>query len=284
MAETGLITTEDRRLTAAEFQGLAELPPEAEWFANIKVEKTRKAYGIDVRQFRDFVGITQVEEFRLVTRAHVIAWRDDIMKRDPKPSTLRRKLSALSSLYRSLCNKNAVADNPVMGVERPKANNNEGVTPALADWQVVKLLETPPVEKKGKKRNPSDAEEPGTPYLKGVRDRAILAVFVYHALREEELCKLQVQDYHRRTGIFHFEVNGKGGKKRFIPVAPIAQRLLDAYLELAGHRKELHAPLFRPVKNNTTGDLWKPLNPSSVYQDIVMFWVSSSSREVRSRV
>ena len=152
MAENGLITREDRRLTAAEFQGLAEIPPEAEWFANLKNKKTKKAYGIDVRQFRDFVGITQVEEFRLVTRAHVIAWRDDIMKRDPKPSTLRRKLSALSSLYRALCNKNAVADNPVMGVERPKANNNEGVTPALADWQVVKLLETPPVEKKRKKR------------------------------------------------------------------------------------------------------------------------------------
>ena len=47
MAETALITTEDRRLTAAEFQGLAELPPEAEWFANIKVGVNRN--GIQLR-------------------------------------------------------------------------------------------------------------------------------------------------------------------------------------------------------------------------------------------
>ena len=94
-----------------------------------------------------FVGISQPEEFRVVTRAHVIAWRDALMKQDPKPSTLKRKLSALSSLYRALCNKNAVADNPVMGVERPKANNNEGATPALSDAQARALLAAPPVEK-----------------------------------------------------------------------------------------------------------------------------------------
>ena len=133
MAENGLITTEDRRLTAAEFQGLAEIPPEAEWFANIKNKKTKKAYRIDVEQFMHFVGISQPEEFRAVTRAHVIAWRDSLTRQHPKPSTLRRKLSALSSLYKYLCNKNAVADNPVMGVERPTVENaNEGVTPAAS--------------------------------------------------------------------------------------------------------------------------------------------------------
>ena len=267
MAENGLITTEERRLTAAEFQGLAEIPPEAEWFVNLKNKKTKKAYGIDVRQFMHFVGIRQPAEFRVVTRAHVIAWRDALMRQDPKPATLRRKLSALSSLYTYLCDRNAVQENPVTGIERPAANNNEGLTPALAAWQVRKLLAAPPIEKK---RKPSDAQ--GRPYLKGVRDRAILAVFAYHALREEELCKLKVQDYHRRSGMMHFEVHGKRDKPRFIPVAPVAQRLVTGYLELAGHRKALDSPLFRPVRNNATGNLVKPLHPSSVYQDIVMFW------------
>jgi site-specific recombinase XerD len=31
----------------------------------------------------------------------------------------------------------------------------------------------------------------------------------------------------------------------------------------------LEGPLFRPVRNNTTGELRKPLNPKSVYDDIV---------------
>jgi integrase/recombinase XerD len=37
MTKTDLITltTDTRSLTAAEFQGLADVPPELEWFANI---------------------------------------------------------------------------------------------------------------------------------------------------------------------------------------------------------------------------------------------------------
>jgi len=32
---TGIITTGNRALTAKEFQGLADVPPEVEWFANL---------------------------------------------------------------------------------------------------------------------------------------------------------------------------------------------------------------------------------------------------------
>ena len=41
--------------------------------------------------------------------------------------------SALSSLFDYLCERNAVAGNPVDGVKRPLANGNEGSTPALGD-------------------------------------------------------------------------------------------------------------------------------------------------------
>ena len=70
-----LIALERRNLTAAEFQGLAEVPPELEWFANITNEQTRRAYKNDVTEFSTFAGIQAPEEMRLITRAHVIAWR-----------------------------------------------------------------------------------------------------------------------------------------------------------------------------------------------------------------
>ena len=57
------------------------------------------------------------------------------------PTSIRRKLSALSSLFDYLCERNAVLGNPVDGVKRPAANNNEGSTPALGDAQV--RLESP---------------------------------------------------------------------------------------------------------------------------------------------
>ncbi|HEY6270456.1 MAG TPA: hypothetical protein VIX19_00505 [Terriglobales bacterium] len=57
---------------------------------------------------------------------------------------------------------------------------------------------------------------------------------------------------------------------RFIPVHAAAQRLIEQYLSLAGHAGDLDNPLFRPVKNNRTEEkLARPLDPASVYRNIV---------------
>jgi integrase/recombinase XerD len=72
------------------------------------------------------------EEMRQVTRAHLIAWRKDLERRGLAPSTIRRKLAAVASLFDHLCEVNAVSHNPVRGVKRPKAEGNEGKTPALS--------------------------------------------------------------------------------------------------------------------------------------------------------
>ena len=65
----GLTRVEDRMLTAAEFQQLAVVPAEVEWFANIDNKCTRRAYQIDLRDFMSFVGISAPDEFR-IDRAH----------------------------------------------------------------------------------------------------------------------------------------------------------------------------------------------------------------------
>jgi integrase/recombinase XerD len=86
-----------------------------------------------------FTGIQQADEFRSVTRAHVIAWRDDLTQRGLNGTTIRHRLSALSSLFDYLCERNAVTHNPVKGVKRPKNDSAEGRTPALGDHQARKL-------------------------------------------------------------------------------------------------------------------------------------------------
>ena len=184
-----------------------------------------------------------------MTRAHVIAWRDQIVGQGLANDTIRRKLAALSSLYAYLCDRNAVLYNPVLGVKRPRSMNREGVTPALGDRQARALLEAPPE---------------GT--LKGKRDRVILATLLYHGLRCEELCTLKVGDIHQREGVPHIRVAGKEDKVRYLPLHVTAQRLIAAYLKAAGHTEDLKGPLFRPVKNNRTRTLAKPLHPVSVYQ------------------
>ena len=48
-----------RLLTAARFQGLADVPPELEWFANIDNKSTRRAYENALQDFMGFAGIRQ---------------------------------------------------------------------------------------------------------------------------------------------------------------------------------------------------------------------------------
>lgn len=235
----GLITTGagDRRLSAAEFQQLAAVPAAAEWFANIDNPRTRRAYQIDLADFCSFVGLASAEEFRAVTRAHVLAWRAQLEQRGLAGATIRRKLAALASLFDYLLEQNAVAGgNPVHGVKRPRIESNEGKTPALGDYQAKALLEAPPAET-----------------LKGMRDRAILAVLLYHGLRREECAQLQTSALQDRRGIKHLQVKGKGGKTRYLPLHPVAAERIHVYLEHDSERELGHGPLFRSIRGKTTG-------------------------------
>ena len=246
--------TLSRVLTAPEFQQLAAVPPEAQWFANLDSAQTRRAYENDIRAFMRFVGIVQPEEFRTVARGHVLAWRADLEKQGLAGSTIRRKLAALASLYEYLCDSNAVTHNPVKGVKRPKVDSYEGKTPSLGDAQVRRLLDAPP-----------------TDTLKGKRDRAILSVLLYHALRREELTKLLVKDFNQeRRGVAHLRVQGKGAKLRYIPTHPNTLRLVDEYLRAAGHGQELDGPLFRSVRGPKAGQAASALTPGGVYSEVVV--------------
>lgn len=214
-------------LTREDFHVLAAVPPEVEWFADIQNSNTRAAYRSDVSQFMVFVGLQRPDEFRMVARAHVIAWRKQLAAQKLAAASIRRKLAAVGSLFRYLCEKNAITHNPCDGVSRPKDGANEGKTPALSDAQARSLLEAP---------------DPST--WRGLRDRAMLAVLLYHGLRASELCGLRVGDFAERRGLRMFMVQGKGGKIRYIPAHPKAVVAVDSYLDGCNHRHDLSAPLF----------------------------------------
>jgi len=154
MADSQLpsVAASSRKLTAAEFHQLAAVPAEAEWFANLDNPRTRRAYRADLQDFMSFAGIARPEDFRIVTRTHVLAWRKTLEDRALSGATIRRKLAAMSSLFEDLCEKNAVDFNPVKGAKRSKVESGEGKTPALGDHQARALLDAPdPATLKGKR-------------------------------------------------------------------------------------------------------------------------------------
>jgi site-specific recombinase XerD len=244
------IAVAGRVLTATAYQGLSALPPELEWFANLSNAATRRAYETALRDFMRFAGILRPEEFRSVTRAHVIAWRDELARRPLSATTIRHRLSALASLFDYLCDRNAVAHNPVKGVKRPVPETTEGKTPALGDHQARKLLAAPAGDT-----------------VKAKRDRAILATLLYHALRRDELCKLKVRDVRQeRRGVTHLKVSGKGGKTRYLPLHPAASGLIAEYLEAAGHGGAEASPLFRPLHPSRDSGSTQAITPDGVYR------------------
>lgn len=248
-----IVVTTNVTLTAPQFQKLAAVPPEIEWFENLDSVQTRRAYRNDINEFMQFAGIVRPEQFREVNRAHVLAWRKTLENRQLASSSLRRKLAALSSLYEYLCDRNAVLHNPVKGVKRPRVESQEGKTPALSDAQARALLKAPTGES-----------------LKALRDRAILSVLLFHGLRREELATLKVNDfYHFRKGVQHLRIHGKGGKLRYLATLPRTALLVDQYIEAAGHRTDARGALFRPMHNRLVGHNRHAITPESVYSEIV---------------
>jgi site-specific recombinase XerD len=197
-----------------------------------------------------FTGIPNIEAIRSVTRAHVIAWREDLVQRRRNGTTIRHRLAALSSLFEYLCDKNAVTYNPVRGVKRPPLQSCLGRTPALSEEQARQLLDAP-----------------DQCSVRGKRDHAILATLLYHGLRRDELCKITVKDFRiQRDGIQHLEVHGKGGKTRYVPLHRVAIAAVSDYLDAAGHGDQAAGGLFRPLRDKRVERAQKAITPDAIYK------------------
>src|ERR1700738_5244690 len=133
-------------------------------------------------------------------------------------STIRRRLAALSSLYKHLVRHGHASKNPVAEVERPAINRDEGATLAFSKAQARKMLDSP-------------AEDT----IAGLRDRAILSVGLQVGLRRAEIAALKVSDLHQNRGYDSLRVSRKGGRRDALAINPQTVARLRAYLEASGH-------------------------------------------------
>ncbi len=225
----------------ANLDALAAIPEEEVWLASQKSARTRRAYKLDVAHFMRTLGITTPDMLRQVDHRAVIAW-ERIMREEEgaAPSTVRRRMSALSSLFKHLVRHGTASRNPVVDVSRPTINRDEGSTAAFSKAQARKLLDAPPADT-----------------VAGLRDRAILAVGLQVGFRRAEIAALKVGDLHQNRGLDALRVVRKGGRREALAIHPHAAQRIRAYLELAGHGEQADTPLFRPLRGNA-----KPHDPA----------------------
>jgi integrase/recombinase XerC/integrase/recombinase XerD len=107
-----------------------------------------------------------------------------------KAKTFHRMISTLSSFYRFLYTQEAVAANPMMGIERPRVKQQE--IRYLKHSQVLRLIDA--------------IEDP--------RDKLIVRTIYATGVRVSELCSINIQDidFEEHT----IRIRGKGEKIRIV--------------------------------------------------------------------
>jgi site-specific recombinase XerD len=221
----------------------------SEWLANIDNQQTRRAYRCDVLGFFALFGARSVDDLHGISRGHVLVWRATLESADLSTATRRRKLAALASLFDYLIERAPRhTRNPAHGVKRPRINSYEGTTPALSSHQAKLLLNAP------------DLYSP-----KGLRDRAMLAVLLFHGLRRQEVALLKISDLQMRDGIQHLRFQGKGGRLRYIPLHGDAAISITRYLNSTRAGADKSDFMFTSLRGSKAG---KSLSADGIYKNV----------------
>ena len=207
------------RRQLAPLDQLAAIPEEEIWLAKQKSKQTRRAYQLDVRHFMRALGITSTDALRQVDHRAVIAW--ERMQREQEgatASTVRRRLAALSSLFKHLVRHGAAAVIPSSTWTGRRSIATRAARPRSRKSRRARLLDAPPADT-----------------LAGLRDRAILSVGLQVGFRRAEIAALNVGDLHQNRGFDALRVIRKGGRREALAINPQAAQRIRAYLENAGH-------------------------------------------------
>ena len=162
--------------------------------------------------------------------------------------TVNNKLSGISRYFRALIQENAIDANPADKTERPKFERDDGTTPEIPVKEAAALLQSI-----------------DTSTVVGLRDRAVIGVLAYTALRVGAVADIRLADFKDEGNQFVLSVTEKRGRKRKLPVRHNLQAWIHEYIDAAGMNEEpgdWH--LFRSVAGKTKKlRVYTPKDPTS---------------------
>jgi site-specific recombinase XerD len=213
--------------------------------------RTRRAYGIDLRDFAAWAAGQNLEPVAM-TAKQVRRYVASLTGRGYAPSTSARKLAAIRALFAALRRHGLIAQNPAELVSTPRQGSH--LPRVLSAREAGRLLDAIPAGGEGESA------------LLNLRDRALFELAYSSGLRAEELVDIELADVDYDAE--QLRVEGKGRKTRFVPVGEPAILAVRAYLEKA--RKKLadqagpgHAPqnlfLSRSGRPLSTSDIRRRL-------------------------
>ena len=175
-------------------------------------------------------------------------WRGSLLARGLSVSSVNQRLSAVRLLLRQAADRGALPLEEALRLA--SVANIKQTGQRLGKWLSEKdagrLLSVP---------------DPHTRL--GIRDRALLALLVACGLRRDELVRLEVRHLQLRDDRWVLlDIQGKGRRRRTVPVPLWVKQLLDRWLAESGITD---GPLFRTLRKNGKLGPAEPVSEDLIY-------------------
>jgi len=217
---------------------------------------TRRVYNMALDEF---IGWFRQAPRPGFTKATVSAWRVSLEGRGLGSSSIIIRMSAIRKLAVEAADNGLLAPELAAGIARVKSVKSTGIR--VGNWlslrQAQALLSAPDIAT-----------------VKGLRDRAILAVLLGCGLRRSEVASLTFAHVQQRDGRWCIvDLVGKHGRVRTIPMPTWAKVAIDAWTSAAGL---VDGHVFRPVNRGgkVQGEamsekvVWQMLQPYATDADV----------------
>jgi integrase/recombinase XerD len=201
--------------------------------ANIRNNHTRRAYYNAVCKFSEFCADRDIFDLADVKPVHVSAYIESLLPGFAKP-TIKQHLAAIRMLFDWLVVGQIIAVNPAHAVRGPRHVVKKGRTPVLNREEARALLSSIDVTT-----------------LKGLRDRALIAVMIYTFARIGAVLQMNVGDYFIQGRRSWIRLHEKGGKEHEAPCVSRLENYLDEYIASAGIADDKGGPLWRTTGRYT---------------------------------
>ncbi|MDX6501358.1 MAG: integrase/recombinase XerD [Blastocatellia bacterium] len=172
------------------------------------------------RHLREFIRWHSESGETVINKAIVQRYATQLREAGVSAASINQKLSAIRKLALEAADNGALDSQIANGIKAIKGVRQEGIRTGnwLTKQEAQKMLNAPT-----------------TATLKGLRDRAILAVLIGCGLRRAEAAKLRFGHVQQRDGRWVLvDLIGKRNKVRSVPMPSWAKAAIDAYAGLAG--------------------------------------------------
>src|SRR2546423_1198571 len=193
----------------------------------LESEHTKRAYA---RHLKDFISWHAASGETSINQAVVQRYTAQLREAGRSAATINQKLSAIRKLATEAADNGALDSQIANGVRSIKGARQEGIRTGnwLTKQQAQKMLNAPDTDR-----------------LKGLRDRAILAVLIGCGLRRGESASLRFDHIQQRDGRWVLvDLVGKRNKVRSVPMPSWAKAAIDAYSHFASLSDGF---VFRPI-------------------------------------